>query len=231
MHVHRYHQHSTARTSAAAAVPPTQARGACLKHLHEYVKALPAAFVRADPDAFTSDCKKILTLLFPPRKREPELEERPVAAAIVVAMGRQHPPFAFNELQLLLGAREYSAGQKATLCRALGTLVREFPREVAAYNPSLGAMCFNFMGDQDEGLASHAIRTFPYVLPVRPDGSPDEEAERRIVQRVLLLIVTAEAEVTANAFESLTTYLMQACPLPSRRRLCLPCMCLTPPLY
>mgnify|MGYP007125880797 CR=1 FL=1 len=39
-------------------------------------------------------------------------------------MGRQHPPFAFNELQLLLGAREYSAGQKATLCRALGTLLR-----------------------------------------------------------------------------------------------------------
>ena len=49
-------------------------------------------------------CKKLLALLFP-KKKEADADERPLLASIVVAMGRQHPHFAFSQLQELLQAQ------------------------------------------------------------------------------------------------------------------------------
>jgi len=181
-------------------------RAECTKQLHEYLRCLPNSFVRTDMEAFTSDSKKIVELLFPKdrkKQKEAEADERPLVASIIIAMGRQHPHFAFTELVTLLAEERYSSQQKATLCRALGTLAREFPREVAGYNTALGPLCFGFMSDADEQLSSHAIRTFPYVTV------PDGKQEKKIVEKVIWLIVNAESDVAATAFESLCTYLMQ----------------------
>ena len=64
-----------------------KARGECTKLMGEYLRCLPTEFVRTDMESFTSDCKKLLALLFP-KKKEADADERPLLASIVVAMGR-----------------------------------------------------------------------------------------------------------------------------------------------
>ena len=89
------------------------------------------------------------------------------------------------------------------LCRALGTLARDYPREVSGYNAALGPLMFAFMSDDEEMLASSAIRSFPYVTV------PNAEQEKRIVEKVTQVVVHAEPEVAETAFASLSTYLLQ----------------------
>ena len=166
------------------------------------VPPLPAHRVRAHRHGVVHVGLQEALALFP-KKKEADADERPLLASIVVAMGRQHPHFAFSQLQELLQAKETSPTQKGVLCRALGTLARDYPREVSGYNAALGPLMFAFMSDDEEMLASSAIRSFPYVTV------PNAEQEKRIVEKVTQVVVHAEPEVAETAFASLSTYLLQ----------------------
>ena len=143
----------------------------------------------------------MLALLFP-KKKDPDEMERPVTFAILVAIGKLNPHLAFTELLALLSAKDTTTIAKGVLCQALGSVAREFPREVAGYNNSLGPLLLQFMADGDQFLSGNAIRSFPFVTV------PDPEKEKMILEYVTRVAVNEENEELAEtAFKSLCSYL------------------------
>jgi len=89
------------------------------------------------------------------------------------------------------------------LCQSLGSVAREFPREVSGYNNYFGPLLLQFMTDQDQFLAGNAIRSFPFVTV------PDPQKEKLILEYVTRVVVSTESkEMSDTAFKSLCSYLV-----------------------